>query len=104
MHASTPDRQKATVQGGGGEVANDFGRERTTARSRGARKSADIGGEPRKTALFRGEGVWGRPPEQLRQKCPMIVGFLLTSTFLMWDAAGHAEPAAAYLFSDALFP
>ena len=37
-------------------------RERTTARSRGARQRADIGGEPRKTALLRGEGGWDSPP------------------------------------------
>ena len=29
----------------------------------------DIGGEPRKTALFRGEGVWNRPPERLLILC-----------------------------------
>jgi hypothetical protein len=31
-----------------------------------AARSAVIGGEPRKTALFRGEGGWDIPPERLQ--------------------------------------
>jgi NADPH-dependent glutamate synthase beta subunit-like oxidoreductase/Pyruvate/2-oxoacid:ferredoxin oxidoreductase delta subunit len=33
-----------------------------------AARSAVIGGEPRKTALFRGEGGWDIPPERLQQE------------------------------------
>ncbi len=51
--------------------------------ARGAHQRADIGGEPRKTTLFRGEGVWDRPPGHLHHSSAETASIAYTA-LLEW--------------------
>jgi predicted alpha/beta hydrolase len=59
-----PERWAVTVQG---SSRTGKGLDDDMAAFPAAARSAVIGGEPRKTALFRGEGGWDIPPERLPQ-------------------------------------